>query len=669
MDSQLKALELNELLNAAIGAHQAGDFSRAEGLYREIISRDPGNADAVHLLGVVAGQSGRTAESVELISRAIGLRPHFAEAMGNLANALRDQGLLDEPIAWYRKAIALMPDFAEAHNNLGNALRSRGDVDEAIACYRQAIAMMPEFVTAHRNLAAALLQRSDIDGSIDSWRKAIALSPDSADAHSQLSAALRMRGDLGEAIAAARKAIALNPRDWRAHTILGNALKDSGCMDEAIGEYRQSMLCDEKQPAPMSNIILALHYQPSSTARTIFAECARWADRYAAAPQGAVKSHGNPRDPGRRLKIGYVSPDFKLHAVAFFFLPLLLRHDRAGFEVYCYAQVSASDRTTAYLRKHADHWRNICGMTDPQAARMIREDQIDILIDLALHTADNRLGVFALKPAPVQVTYLAYCSTSGMKAIDYRLTDPQLDPPGDGLEYYSEESVYLPETYWCYQPPVATPDPTAPPAMSAGSPGSPGYVTFGNLNNFCKASATAVETWCELLRSVPNSRIVLYAKQGSHRQRLLEEMAARGVDASRVRFEGLQGLGKYFAVYQGIDIGLDPFPYNGGTTTCDALWMGVPVVTLAGATAVGRAGAILLTNVGLPELIARTPAEYVKIAKDLAGDLPRLAGLRRSLRRRMLASPLMDAPRFARNIESAYRAMWKRWCEREQEKF
>ncbi|MGD0390242.1 MAG: hypothetical protein ABSC42_14950, partial [Tepidisphaeraceae bacterium] len=272
------------------------------------------------------------------------------------------------------------------------------------------------------------------------------------------------------------------------------------------------------------------------------------------------------------------------------------------------------------------------------------------------HMARNRMLLFARKPAPVQVTYLAYCSTTGLETMDYRLTDPHLDPPGTNDAYYSEKTVRLPESYWCYPMHGQSPQVGPLPAPSGGE------VTFGCLNNFCKVSPAALELWIQLLRATPKSHLIVHAKEGSHRQRVRDLLERQGIDPRRLKFAGLVSLSEYFKLYEQIDVGLDPFPCNGGTTTCDALWMGVPVVTLAGRTAVGRGGVSILANVGLPELIAQTPQQYVQIATDLAGDLPRLAELRRTLRARMQASPLMDAPRFARNIEAAYREMWTTWC-------
>jgi predicted O-linked N-acetylglucosamine transferase (SPINDLY family) len=331
----------------------------------------------------------------------------------------------------------------------------------------------------------------------------------------------------------------------------------------------------------------------------------------------------------------------------------LANHDHERFEIFCYADVNKPDATTESLRRCTDSWRDISGMKHSQVAELVRRDRIDILIDLGLHTEGNRLLVFARKPAPVQATYLAYPGTSGLTSIDYRITDPYLDPPDAGDEFHSEKSIRVSHSYWCYDPPSSE---LAPARKSD-------RFTFGCLNNFCKVSPDCLRAWARILREMPEAQFFLHAGQGSHRQRVIETLANHGVaDApARVRFVDFAPIEEYFKAYHAIDVALDPFPYNGGTTTCDALWMGVPVVSLAGKTAVARAGLSLLANAGLPELVAGSEDEYVKIALNLSGNPKRLGEFRVALRARMRASKLMDGARFAREMEEAYRAMWKSW--------
>jgi predicted O-linked N-acetylglucosamine transferase (SPINDLY family) len=367
----------------------------------------------------------------------------------------------------------------------------------------------------------------------------------------------------------------------------------------------------------------------------------------------STKPHTENRDSDRRLRIGYVSPDFRDHVVGWNLLALLSNHDRENFEIYCYASLSNPDAMSEKIYRQIHTWRNILGASDDQAAEIIRQDKIDILVDLSMHSANNRLLVFARKPAPVQVTYLGYAGTTGMEAMDYRLSDPCLDPPGTDLSVYSEKTIRLPHTYWCYQPGGATPDVNAAPSLANG------YVTFGCLNNFAKVSAEALRLWGNLLTAMPSSHLILHCPSKAHWQPVLSQFAGMGVPSDRIELVGRQKFPGYIETYGRIDIALDPFPYGGAITTCDSLWMGVPVVTLSGGTAVGRAAQSILCNVGLPELVAKSTDEYIQIAANLASDPAHLESLRAGLRQRLADSPVMNTKQFARDIEAAYRTMWK----------
>jgi predicted O-linked N-acetylglucosamine transferase (SPINDLY family) len=357
------------------------------------------------------------------------------------------------------------------------------------------------------------------------------------------------------------------------------------------------------------------------------------------------------------LRIGYVSPDFRDHADSFFTVPLLSNHDHGRFEIFCYSQVAHPDALTERQRGYADIWRDIAGLSDQQVADLVRGDRIDVLVDLKVHTADNRLLVFARKPAPVQVTWLGYPGTTGLSAMDYRLTDPYLDPPGLFDACYAEESLRLPDTFWCYNPLSDRPPASALPALESGA------ITFGCLNAFSKINDGCLALWAQALQAVPGSRLLLQAPRGPARDKVLTALQRGGIAAARVQFADRRSRQEYLELYHQIDLCLDPLPYNGHTTSLDAFWMGVPTLTLLGRTVVGRAGWSQLCNLDLKELAAETPEQFVALAAELAGDLPRLQELRGSLRQRMERSPLMDAKRFARNVESAYREIWRRWCD------
>jgi len=684
-------MTLQQQLESALSHHRAGRLAEAERLYRQILAQQPNHADALHLLGALAAQAGRLDEATDLIRQAIAicstnpfyhsnlgktlrdigrldeavtsyrqairLNPDLAEVHYNLGNALKDKKQLDEAVASYRQAIRLKPDYAEAHSNLADALKDNEQLDEAIASYRQAIRLKPDLAQAHSNLGNALKDIAQLDGAIASYRQAIRLKPDFAEAQSNLGNALKDNEQLGEAIASYRQAIRLKPDLADAHYNLGNALKDMGQLDEAVASYRQAIRLKPDFAEAHRNLLYALHFHPGHDARSICEEHRNWSHQFAEPLKKFIHPHVNDRGPERRLRIGYVSPYFREHCQSFFTIPLLSNQNREAFEVFCYADLRRPDAVTQRIRGYAQVWRSILGTTDTEAARTIRQDRIDILVDLTMHMARGRPLLFARKPAPVQVAWLAYPGTTGLSAMDYRLTDPYLDPPGLNDQFYSETSIRLPDTFWCYDPLITELLVNSLPAQTHG------HVTFGCLNNFCKVNEQVLRLWAQVLKTIPTSRFMLLCPEGSHRQSFLDVLQREGFDPDRVELIARRPRLQYLELYHRIDVGLDTFPYNGHTTSLDSFWMGVPVITLVGRTVVGRAGLSQLTNLGLPELIARTPEQYVQIATDLAGGLPRLAELRRTLRARMQASPLMDAPRFTRNIEAAYRQMWRNWCQ------
>jgi len=361
---------------------------------------------------------------------------------------------------------------------------------------------------------------------------------------------------------------------------------------------------------------------------------------------------------GRRLRVGYVSPDFRRHAAAYFSEPILANHDRGQVEIYCYADVKREDDYTRRFRRMAEHWHSVVGLSDDAMAQLIREHEIDILVDLAGHTAGNRMLVFARRPAPIQVTYLGYPGTTGLTAMDYRITDCHTDPERIAEARYVERLVRLPDSMWCYRPPADMPEITPLPAPSRG------YLTYGSFNSFNKVDPTTLELWAALLREQPNARLMLLTiPEGDVRQRLLRSFGEHGVDAERLTFHGRLPAVEFDRKILEADIALDPITVNGGTTTCESLWMGVPVISLTGTRFLSRAGLSILRTIGMADLAAATTGDYLRIAAHFAGNLPLLAKIRSGLRARMAASPLTDEVRFTRNLESAYRQMWADWRE------
>jgi protein O-GlcNAc transferase len=609
-------------IETALQFHQAGRLPEAEAIYRQILAQNPNHADALHRLGLIAFQLGQNDTAIDLIAKAIASQPNDAAYHLNLASALQRRGDLDAAVASFSKAIQIRPDLVEAHHNLGRALRQQGKLDPAAAALRRAIQLNPNLAEIHNTLGLVLRQQGKLSDAVTEYDKALKIEPDFADALNNLGNILREQAKLDDAIACYDRALAFKPD----HTFIH------------------------------SNKIYTLHDHPAYDAAAILRAHRQWNDRHAKHLRQDSAGHPNDPSPQRRLRIGYVSPDFRNHPVGRFLLPLFGNHDHEVVEIFCYSDAPASDAVTERLRSRADVWRATSALSHDQLATQIREDRIDILVDLTMHMAHNRLLAFARKPAPVQVTYLAYCSTTGLDAMDYRLTDPYLDPLGQVDQNYSEKSIRLPKTYWCYEP-FAAPPQSAPPSIASG------HITFACLNNFCKVTAPTLTAWRQILKAVPRSRLILHAKEGDHQQHLRDDFANDGIDPQRLIFVGYKPVEQYLQSYNEIDIALDPFPCAGGTTTCDALWMGVPVVTLAGQTAVGRSGLSILSNIGLPELVATNTDQYIKIAADLAKDQDRLKTFRSEIRHCMTSSPLMDAMQFAKDIEDAYRQMWRRWCE------
>ena len=637
-----------------------GDAEAAIVALRKALALQPSFAEAHDNLGSALFGQGRLADAAAAYRKALAIEPDNVESLNNLGNALRGLGDLPAAVETFHKALALAPDFVAAHSNLGGALNDQGRPDEAFDAYRAALALAPDDAAVHNNLGTTLIYQGKADEAEAAFRQALALAPDFADAHNNLGNALRDKSQWQDAVIAYRAALALAPDFAAAHNNLGGALKDQGRLAEAIAAYRASIAHKPDFAAAHSNLVFSMNYDAAATQQTIFAESRAWHESHAAALGRRAPGHANARDPERRLRVGYVSPDFREHSVAYFLEPLIAAHDRAAFEVFCYAQVARPDQRTERFRGLADTWRSTVGMTDADLATAVREDRIDILVDLAGHTGGNRLLAFARRPAPVQLSWLGYPNTTGTEAIDARLTDAIADPPGPSDALHSETLVRLPNGFLCYAPTADAPAIGAPPARSTG------HVTFGSFNALAKITPAVVAAWARILLGVPGSRLVIKSgplADAATRARYLEMLAAAGVDAGRVDLRAwIDARSGHLGAYANIDIGLDPFPYNGTTTTCEALWMGVPVVTLAGDRHAGRVGASLLTRIGLAELVADTTDGYVETAVHFAGDLDGLPARRLALRDRMMSSPLCDAAGFARDVEAAYRAMWRRWC-------
>jgi predicted O-linked N-acetylglucosamine transferase (SPINDLY family) len=650
--------------NFAVGYCNLGSAMRARGqvddavtAYRKAIELDPNLVAAYQELAIVYKTQGKRAEAIAMCEKVVELQPRRPEAYNNLGNALAANRQYDEAIASYRRAIQLKPDFAEAHNNLGNVHRAQLRLVDAVAEYRRAVQLRPEYAEAHDNLGTTLREQGRIDEAISVCRKATQVRPDYATGHLNLGNVLRDRGLTEEAIASYRRAIELEPGFVEAHANLGNVLKEQGQLPEAFASYRKAIELDPESAEVHSNLVYSVCFSPDYDARQILAEAQTWSRKHAEPLAERIKPLGNDRDPGRKLRIGYISADFRDHVVGRNVLPVLEHHDRVHFEVHCYSGVRIPDEMTRRFQKAAEKWHPIAGMKDAELAERIRRAGIDILVDLTLHMADGRLKTFARKPAPVQVTWAGYPGTTGLNTIDYRLTDPHLDPPGHGDDLYSEKSFRLPHSFWCYRPREDAPRIGALPATTNRA------VTFGCLNNFSKVTEPAIALWTKILQSLPLARLLVLCPGGSSRDRLVQQLRGAGAIArDRIAFVGPMSPAEYLRTFNRIDVSLDTMPYCGHSTSLDSFWMGVPVVTLVGLTSVSRGGVSIAANLGLTELIAHSPEEYVKLAVDLARNLQRIDDYRSTLRQRMRASPLMDLRTFTADLEKAFRQMWKDWC-------
>ncbi|MGH6940580.1 tetratricopeptide repeat protein [Hypericibacter sp.] len=639
----------------------AGKHEQAAQSFQRALELKPELMEALNNLGLVLVDLGKPEEAEACYRRAITMKPAYVVPYNNLANLLAAQGRRKEAVAYYERALRIEPSMPEIHNNLGNAVKDLGQLDRAEACYRRSIELRPNFAAAHNNLGSVLQSKGKLEAARAAYRKALSIEPQFAEAYNNLGNTVRDMGRLQEAEDAYRQALALKPESYQALNNLATVLKDCGQLTEAIAVLRKAMAIRPDFETAHHNLLMAMQYDPETSPAELLAEHREFDRRFASPLMPAILRHRNQPDPERRLRVGYVSGDFARHPVGHFLMPLLPAHDRSQVEIFAYSDRLGEDEMTRQLRDACDQWRKVVDLTDIELTERIRTDAIDILVDLSGHTADNRLLVFARKPAPVQASWAGYVGTTGLSAIDYLISDERETP--SGCENESVETVIrLPHGYVCYAPPTYAPEVGPLPAQE------PGRVTFGCFNNLAKLNSAVIALWARVLSVLPEAKLVLKTHQlddGRLRSRVTGQFAAAGVASGRVSLLGKSPHQGLLREYNHVDIALDPFPYSGGLTTLESLWMGVPVVTKQGDRFAARHTASHLTGVGLAELIGSDADGYVELAHSLAMDLPRLAELRRGLRARMAASPVCDGNEFARDLEAAYRGIWRRWCERQ----
>lgn len=617
------------------------------------------DAEAYSNLGCILYDLGRMAESEISLRRALQIRPDFAQAHNNLGNTLQEMGLLVDAEESYLRALQINSDYAEAHFNLANTFKKQGRLNDAVVSYRRSLQINPDNAAAHNNLGVTLMDIGRLTEAEASCRQALQIKPDFVDAYTNLGNILMDMGRAEEAETSYKHAIQLDPNCAGAHYNLGSSLKDMNRFAEAEASYRRALQINPDFFEAHSNLLFLLNYSSATPAALSFAEARRYGQQVSKKATARFADWSCSMQP-ERLRIGLVSGDFRNHPVSYFLESLLPRLGQS-FDLYAYPTDNKPDELTGRIKPHFAAWHSLFGLSDEAAARLIHGDKLHILIDLSGHTRYNRLPMFAWKPAPVQVSWLGYFSTTGVAEIDYLIADPWVLPLAEEA-YFTEKIRRLPETRLCFTPPAIDMDVMPLPALSNG------YVTFGCFNNLSKLNDNVIKLWSNILVSVPNSRLFLKAKQlktASVCRQTIARFAEHGIEKNRLILEGPESRAEYLVAYHRVDITLDPFPYTGGTTSVESLWMGVPVLTLAGERCLSRQGVGILMNAGLPEWIAADSDDYRARAISHANDLNALAKLRNQLRQQILVSPLFNSADFVRHFEAALRGMWCEWRDRQ----
>jgi len=615
-------------------------------------------AERLIVQGNVLEDAGQPADAEACYRQALALYPGFARAALNLGNALSAQGKLQEAVASYQAALRLEPGYGAAHANLGKLYLGQERYQQAADHYAAAIQALPDSADALVGLGCAMEELQRPAEALEVYHRALAIQPDFAGAKLNLGRTLLLLGQPEAAVDYLEEARSGMPDNGLVYALLGQALGNLCLTQQAVACQRQALELQAPKEALLAHILLFnLNHLPDCTPDELFAAHQDYAQRYCSALYPQNPQYGNTPHPERRLKIGYVSGDFREHPVSRFIEPVLAHHDPAGFEVHAFYNHHLHDEVTTRLKELVAGWHPVWNKDDTAVADLVRSLGIDILIDLAGHTENPRLFVFARKPAPLQATWLGYLGTTGLATMDYRICDAYTDPPGLTERFHTEQLARLPECQWCHVPYAHLPPVGALPLARNG------YLTLGSFNKATKLNDRVLALWAEILNVIPESRLMIASvPQGRAEAYFAAILENAGVARDRFEFTSRMAYRDYLVSITTADIALDPFPYNGGTTTLDTLMMGVPLVTLAGDHSIARGGVSLLSNLGLTELIATTPQDYVDIVRRLAANPAQLAVLRSSLRERVLASPLMDGARFTRNLEDLYRQMWRGWC-------
>lgn len=672
-----QGLEAERYFNRAIKADgsssaalvQAGNFyfkqhqpQHAIPLFNRVTQIDPTNAIAWRNLGVGHSAAGEVENAINAFARAVELQPNYGAAHHALALSLMTAGRSLEAIGRFQEVIRLNPHDTDALYNLGNALVLIGEFSAAETAFQVALAHQPNFANAHCNLGKLYYSRNQIVLAREHLKRAVELAPQSAVAHKNLGAVLQHEGKLSEALWFYEAAIERQPDFAEVIGNIGSVRLALGDSVSAAASYRRSLQINPNNAAIFSDMLFCLQNDYSLSNADLFAAHREFAAQFEAPQRYRWPNHTNTPDPQRRLRIGYVSGDLRSHAVAFFLEPILAQRNHAAFEVHLYANHAQVDEVTKRLQRYADTWTPCSHLADDVLAQKIQADGVDILVDLSGHTAYNRLPMFAKKPAPIQVTYIGYGGTTGLEAMDYRITDTALDPIGLTESWNTEELIRLPSGGAAFEGVESAPEPGPLPALAGDG------IVLACLNNPRKICAPVIALWSRILLARRDTLLLLGSTSDeSLISSLLAQFQAAGVNPSRIVFVPWMPMSDYLALHQKIDLALDPFPYNGGTTSFHSLWMGVPFVTLEGDRTMSRCGMSILTFAELGDWATATEEAYVQKVLTALDDLPALDNLRQSLSRRLRANCKNRSRQITSALESAYRDMWRTWCARPQD--
>ncbi len=631
---------------------QQGRLIEAEDCYRRVLVAHPELSDVHSNLACVLHWQGRFSEAESYYQQALAINPLNIKAYSNLGLMLQTQGRLTEARDCYQCVLEINPQFAEIHNNLGIVFHELGLADEAETSYQRALAINPHFSETYNNLGLTLQGQGRLTKAEAAYRHALAINHNYSEAHNNLGIVFQQRGQLVEALASYQRALAIKPNDAQVHNNLGAVYKDLGRLSKAEASFQRALAIKPDYTEARSNLLFAMNYHAAHSP----ADCLAEARQYSLSVKHKIESPFSTwhcEAQPERLRVGIVSGDLSNQAVGFFLANLLPELDSTSIELIAYPTHPKTDELTARLQPYFTDWKPLVGLNDAAAARLIHADGVHILFDLLGHSNYNRLPVFAWKPAPVQVSWLGFLATSGLTEMDYILGDPHATPSEDD-DFFSESIWQLPESYCCFSVPDIDLTVNPLPALSTN------VITFGSFNQLSKMNNAVVALWARILHAVPHSRLLLKTQQLNNEAvcaAIRQGFAEQGILPERLLLEGDASLAEQLAAYHRVDIALDTFPHSGATTSIQALWMAVPLITRSGDRFIARRGSSILYNAGLADWIAQDDDDYVAKAVHFAANIENLAALRTTLRQQILASPLFDTASFARNFEAALWSM------------